>query len=547
MAPGAPARMPVTFDDVALYFSEPEWRELQDWQKDLYKNIMKSNYETLVFLGCAIPKPDLITWIEQGQEPFIRDLGNLERKDLAVTSRADECLHSKSTEGQLFGEDQGSVSSQKENHYFCGLRNQDFSELLGERRQVSSTHGQQGSSLRRPRNQDSQSLASKVHSIKDSNLNKKDLNHKTEGSPSFQKIPTRQSICPCPDCSNGFCLQGHLVKHRRSHSKGQLHQCPKGKKTFRQQSVFQQHQSMQGWPRHLPRNENNEKDFCLKNHTKAEEGLYRREGAFVQDLTQLTEHTRFHKGKKSSCPKCSRSFPKKGLLKTHQLLHNGERPLFSLECGKGFTQKSKLIDHRRAHSGDSPFQCPECNTSFRLKAVLKAHQRTHSGAWPFSCSECGKGFTRQFHLTEHLRIHTGEKPFQCPQCDKTFRLQGTLKVHQRVHSKDRPFSCGECGRGFTHQYKLTEHFRVHSGEKPFQCPECGSSFRLKSGLNYHQRLHHKERPFSCSECGKGFIHQSRLSTHIRVHTREKPPSDLHDPGKAKPGQLFRLIEEDWSS
>ncbi|XP_036595412.1 zinc finger protein 786-like [Trichosurus vulpecula] len=576
MAPGAPARTPVTFDDVAMYFSEQEWRKLEDWQKDLYKNIMKSNYETLVFLGCAIPKPDLITWIERGQEPFIRDLGNLERKELAVSTRADERLHLRSTERHLFGEDQGSVSSQKEKQYFCGLQNQDSSELQlsGERREASSIHGQQGS-LRSPYNEDSQSLASKVHSIKESRWKKKDLNHKTEGSPSFQKIPTRQSICPCPDSSKGFCLEGHLVKHQRNHSRGPPCQCPKGKKTFRQRSALQWHQSIQGWQRHLPQNEISEKDFCLKSYMKADEGLYRREGAFVQDLTQLMEQTQLHNSKKHFCTKGSRNFPRKGLLKVHQHLPSGERPFFCQECGKGFTQKSKLVEHRRGHSGDRPFQCPECDTSFRLKghllrhqhlhtgdrpfqcpecdtsfhlkAVLKAHQRTHSGEWPFSCSDCGKGFTRQFHLTEHLRMHTGEKPFQCPQCDKSFRLKGTLKVHQRVHSRDRPFSCGQCGKGFTHQYKLTEHFRVHSGEKPFQCPECSKSFRLKSGLNYHQRLHHKERPFSCSECGKGFIHQSRLSTHIRVHTREKPLDDLHDPGKAKPGQLFRLIEEDWSS
>ncbi|XP_056660857.1 zinc finger protein 425-like isoform X1 [Monodelphis domestica] len=615
--------------------------------------------------GYTIPKPDLIILIEQGKEPFIRNLGNLERTDLVVSTNANELLNLKSTKGQLFGEDEGSMNSQEERHYFYDSQNQDLPESLsGKSREDFFTLGQCSSYLRSPYNQDSQSLAPKARNIKESNSYKRDLNHKTEGSLSFQKNLTRQSISSCPDCNHGFCLKGHMKKYQRSCSRGQLHQCPKSKKIFRQHYALQWHQSIHGWQRHLPQNENNEKNFFLKSHMKAQEGLSKRKGAFVWDLTQKTklpEHSRSHKSKKPfCCLKCSRSFPRKDLFKAHQCLHNRERPFQCPECDTSFRLKGQLLSHQCLHAGDRPFQCPQCDTSFHLKAVLKAHQYTHSGEWPFSCSECGKGFTRQFHLTEHLRMHTGEKPFRCPQCDKSFRVKGSLKVHQCVHSRDRPFSCKECGKGFTqqykltehfrvhsgekpfqcpecdtsfrlksglnnhqrlhhkerpfscsecgkgftrqfhltehlrmhtgekpfrcpqcdksfrlkgalrvhqcvhsrdrpfsceecgkgftHQYKLTEHFRVHSGEKPFQCPECDTSFRLKSGLNNHQRLHHKERPFSCSECGKGFIHKSRLTTHIRVHTRDKPHGDLNDPDKkTKPCQLFKLIEEDWSS
>lgn len=43
--------MPVTFVDIAVYFSAEEWKNLADWQKDLYNNLLKENYESLLAFG----------------------------------------------------------------------------------------------------------------------------------------------------------------------------------------------------------------------------------------------------------------------------------------------------------------------------------------------------------------------------------------------------------------------------------------------------------------------------------------------------------------
>ncbi|XP_060543832.1 uncharacterized protein LOC132710760 [Pantherophis guttatus] len=315
-------------------------------------------------------------------------------------------------------------------------------------------------------------------------------------------IDTKEKPYKCLECGKCFRASWQLTIHKRIHTGEKPYKYTECGKSFVLKNGLRNHKKLHS----------GEKPFkCMEC------------GKMFAQRSALASHKIIHSGEKPfKCMECGKTFTQRGNLISHKMIHTGEKPFKCMECGKTFTQKHHLISHKMGHTGEKPYKCMECGKTFTQKHHLISHKMGHTGEKPYKCMECGKTFTQRGNLISHKMIHTGEKPFKCMECGKTFTQKRNLIFHKRIHTGEKPYKCMECGKTFTQKHHLISHKMGHTGEKPYKCMECGKTFTQRGNLISHKMIHTGEKPFKCMECGKTFTQKRNLIFHKRIHTGEKP-------------------------
>ncbi|XP_043942332.1 zinc finger protein 684-like [Protopterus annectens] len=397
--------VPETFEDVAITFTEEEWKMLRKQDKELHREVMIQNYEALVSLGFKIPPEKLLLLVKEGNYVIEHD-----------------------TKGERRTEQKCNLNT----GFHCT------------RTTECSVSCSQQPSCRTPQLlYPADNLQQCAQPVKRKGSKKTDLT----------PVPLLQSVHngKTPECGVGTPM---LPQPTES-----LQQCAQPMKRCKKSYVTHMPQPHSG----CDYSKSPDCDAGRRKHT--EKKLYRCTecGKGFTRSKSLQRHYAIHTGVKPyKCAECSKSFVYLKSFQYHYAIHTGVKPYQCAECSKCFINKSNLKCHQSCHTGEKPYKCPECSKSFSRLNDLRRHGRSHTGERPYKCLECSKCFARPSHLQVHQTIHTGERPYKCLECSKCFTRLSNLQVHQKIHTGEKPYKCVECSKCFRVKATLKRHQRCHT-------------------------------------------------------------------------------------
>ncbi|XP_030050519.1 zinc finger protein 260-like isoform X2 [Microcaecilia unicolor] len=559
---------PVTFEDITVYLSQEHWEYLNERQKELYREVMKENYKTLISLGADHKNinSEVLARIKQEEDPNVWDPKESEKRDVthSYTDRRNsdaetnhwklseqEKMSERDKEGTTSCSDWGEkgksqcISEMKQNNSTEGLALCEHNT-----RSLSNTGEEQRTQMTAQRclcDVCKLFLSDPVKSWQSSYTEERPSKYTDRGKTfSEMELHAQQKTClkvtnfTYAECGKSIGRKNELDQKNNEETK----MCTRTKKEknvvnnitkFQKKNTIDRIFSCSGCDNNLNLEENiiiNEKFHAGERpdsgteHKKIQTGLQsviskKSEKIFCRNAS-LSKYQILQKDNNLyNCSNCGKSICHKGKLTIDQKIHTGVKQTESAKCSKIFAKRA-LSMHQRIHRRVKPRTSTKCEKFSCQKIDLTNQQKSYVGMKLFTATDCGKIFSEKETLSTHQSIHTGVKPFMCTECGKCFNWKNSLTKHQKIHTGAKPFICTECGKCFNRKSNLSMHERIHTGLKSFTCSECGKSFLHKGNLTRHHVIHTGVKSFTCTECGKSFSGKGSLTEHQSIHTGVKP-------------------------
>lgn len=213
-----------------------------------------------------------------------------------------------------------------------------------------------------------------------------------------------------------------------------------------------------------------------------------------------------------SCDLCEYSSQKVSSVKSHRMVHTGEKPFKCDLCSKCFRQKEHLKNHRMTHTKEKLFFCNECKYSCAVRSKMDQHNLIHKGIKPYVCTKCDYRCRTPFVMKNHI-AKCGNAKTKCNMCNKTFTNAGALAIHKLKHLNDLKFSCNICA----YATKVRVRFKLHlSKEHPkdtvYVCRSCNFTCLKKLKFKAHKSAHNEW--FKCDSCPYSSYAKNSLKKHV---------------------------------
>ncbi|XP_069089502.1 zinc finger protein 398-like isoform X7 [Pleurodeles waltl] len=511
------ARVSIAFNDVAAYFSEEEWSRLEDWEKELYRSVMKEIHGALISLGYAIVNPDILLRIKQAGEPGGKDQQSSDEVEIVKSLSAGSAVFNPEVSLWIKEvEESGPVPPHQQpkpqskqttspppaDHPFIKpdilLRIQQIEEPVIPEHWIF----QDPASSPAPcfpvyqsvfptdiKNEGLLCDSEERAGTKQSEIDFGSINIVTVTDPEDYAESTSQLEASLGEVEEVIpvCFDDEDETYQQPQRPMREKRCP---------------------PRYLM-------DGSFECEYRSDDGfLTMSPGAHPEDFTEspslasleVIRNIPLCLDGQSSCqrlhnPTTGKGGPPRYLLGNdleYEYESDGlmipecresaqrRRPYRCVVCGEAFNDIEQAMKHQKSHITWDERATAASVESFMKNGYTKRSLADDENYW---CHLCEKSFSNSYKLRVHQRNHTGEKPYKCIICGKCFATKSYLTFHIRTHTGERPFLCKVCGKGFTKSYHLKVHMRTHTGEKPYKCLECGRRFTVNSHLKAHRRTH----------------------------------------------------------
>lgn len=501
-----PAPAPVTFLDVAAYFSDEEWKLMHEWQKELYQSVMQEIHQALVSLGPLIATTVFSIRPKEKPVPPSMDNPDLRRR---------YCIRHSPCDSQT-EHDEPIKINKKRKQCLRNPREAEQNDCVGTGYQFTNPD----TSLTK----EGESSAVLVDDL--------------DVQPGQSSHLPSPGMTYCPTDEQEALSMNHQHSARIDCNPSGMTYCP----------TDEQHSARidcnpSGFP-FL------DADFCLRSedasavspmgHSDAGGGECRPDPSSGHPdppkliLVHIKEEDESYPGDQVDHEELkainSRSADPGNMNKQRKVGNSirctqksrGSQAISRKAIGKELHSsykgtKSKIHVWSKSTQQLREEKPPQCESDLSNPVQFSIDQGQPKGGYFDAYNECGTNVRNSQFLNCPQNTQQIQRPYACNQCEKSYSLKGELIRHIRTHTGVRPYACTDCEKSFFQKTHLITHRRTHTGEKPYVCSFCYKRFNRKDNLNGHQRIHTGEKPYKCIECDKSFIRKGDLNEHRRKH------------------------------